>query len=81
VRIIAGRHRGRTLVTPEGRDVRPTSDRAREALFNILTHGGFGEGGGSILQDARVVDGVRPGTAGRIGGEPVQRLRRGLHPR
>jgi 16S rRNA (guanine966-N2)-methyltransferase len=36
VRIVAGAFRGRRLRTPPGKDVRPTSDRAREALFNIL---------------------------------------------
>ncbi len=36
IRIIAGIHRGRRLSTPPGRKVRPTSDRARTALFNIL---------------------------------------------
>jgi 16S rRNA (guanine966-N2)-methyltransferase len=39
MRIVGGRHRGRRLVAPPGDSVRPTSDRAREALFNILTHG------------------------------------------
>src|SRR5947209_1102701 len=36
VRVIAGEFRGRTLVAPRGRGVRPTSDRVREALFSIL---------------------------------------------
>jgi 16S rRNA (guanine(966)-N(2))-methyltransferase RsmD len=36
VRIIAGEFRGRKLKTLPGRDVRPTSDRLREALFNVL---------------------------------------------
>ncbi len=36
MRIIGGKHRGRKLKTFDGTDVRPTSDRAREALFNIL---------------------------------------------
>jgi 16S rRNA (guanine966-N2)-methyltransferase len=45
VRIIAGRHRGRLLAAPPGEDVRPTSDRAREALFNILAHGRFAVAG------------------------------------
>ncbi len=36
VRIISGECRGRRLKTPEGRSVRPTSDRAKETLFNIL---------------------------------------------
>ena len=36
IRIIAGIHKGRRLLTPEGRETRPTSDRARTGLFNIL---------------------------------------------
>ena len=36
MRIIAGLYRGRKLKEFNGREVRPTSDRAREALFNIL---------------------------------------------
>jgi 16S rRNA (guanine966-N2)-methyltransferase len=39
LRVVAGRHRGRRLAVPAGTDVRPTSDRAREALFNILERG------------------------------------------
>ena len=39
MRIVGGRHRGRRLLAPPGDIVRPTSDRAREALFNILSHG------------------------------------------
>ena len=39
MRIVGGRHRGRRLLAPAGDTVRPTSDRAREALFNILSHG------------------------------------------
>jgi 16S rRNA (guanine966-N2)-methyltransferase len=41
MRIVGGRHRGRRLVAPPGDAVRPTSDRAREALFDILSHGHF----------------------------------------
>jgi len=36
MRIIAGRWRGRPLVAPRGEATRPTSDRAREALFSML---------------------------------------------
>ncbi len=36
MRIIAGKHRGRTLKEFRGRDIRPTSDRAKEAVFNII---------------------------------------------
>lgn len=39
MRIVGGRFRGRRLTAPPGRDLRPTSERAREAIFNILTHG------------------------------------------
>ena len=45
MRIVAGRHRGRRLLAPPGETVRPTSDRAREALFNILSHGEFAADG------------------------------------
>ena len=36
MRIIAGTHRGQTIHAPKGRDTRPTSDRVRENVFNIL---------------------------------------------
>ena len=36
MRIIAGRHKGRTLKTPTWDGLRPTSDRVRETLFNVL---------------------------------------------
>jgi len=36
MRIVAGRYGGRTLKAPRGREVRPTADRVREALFSIL---------------------------------------------
>ena len=36
MRIIGGKFRGRTLVPFKGRDIRPTSDRVKESLFNIL---------------------------------------------
>ena len=56
MRIVAGKHRGRRIAAPEGHDVRPTSDRARESLFNILQHGNFTSDGTSPLIDARVLD-------------------------
>ncbi len=37
MRVISGRYRGRKLFGPRGRDLRPTSDRLRETLFNILS--------------------------------------------
>ncbi|MEQ9643441.1 MAG: 16S rRNA (guanine(966)-N(2))-methyltransferase RsmD [Alphaproteobacteria bacterium] len=39
MRIIAGKHRHRRLAAPAGNNVRPTGDRVREAMFNILEHG------------------------------------------
>ena len=36
MRIIAGRFKGRSLRAPKGRETRPTTDRVREALFNLL---------------------------------------------
>lgn len=39
MRIVAGRLRGRPLAGPRSNAIRPTSDRLREALFNILHHG------------------------------------------
>ena len=38
MRIIAGKHRGRPLRVPHGAGLRPTADRVREAVFNILAH-------------------------------------------
>ncbi len=39
MRIVAGKFRGRALATPPDHRIRPTSDRVREAVFNILAHG------------------------------------------
>lgn len=38
MRIVSGQYKGKPIATPEGRSTRPTSDRAREAVFNILGH-------------------------------------------
>ena len=38
MRITGGIHRGRILKVPDGIEIRPTQDRVREALFNILMH-------------------------------------------
>jgi 16S rRNA (guanine966-N2)-methyltransferase len=38
MRIVGGRLRGRALAAPRSNDIRPTSDRLRESLFNILAH-------------------------------------------
>ena len=55
LRIVGGVHRGRRLATPPGDTVRPTSDRAREALFNILSHGSLAAAG-LPFADAPVLD-------------------------
>jgi 16S rRNA (guanine(966)-N(2))-methyltransferase RsmD len=39
MRVIAGKYRGRPLRSLRGTDIRPTSDRLRETLFNVLTAG------------------------------------------
>lgn len=52
MRIVGGRFKGRAIATPPGRDTRPTSDRAREAVFNILAHAPWSPG----LEGRRVLD-------------------------
>jgi 16S rRNA (guanine966-N2)-methyltransferase len=54
VRITGGQFRGRTLTTPADARVRPTSDKVRQAIFNILRHNDFGIG--FALEGARVCD-------------------------
>lgn len=44
MRIVAGEFRGRRLNAPPGRDTRPTTDRIRESLFNLLTHAPWARG-------------------------------------
>lgn len=56
MRIVGGRHRGRRIEAPEGLKVRPTADRTREALFNIIEHGQRRKDGTSPLVGARVLD-------------------------
>jgi len=38
MRVVGGKFRGRALATPRSHDIRPTSDKLRESLFNILAH-------------------------------------------
>lgn len=52
MRIVSGAHRGRSIVAPKGQATRPTADRAREAVFNILAHAEFAPD----LDGARVID-------------------------
>jgi 16S rRNA (guanine966-N2)-methyltransferase len=51
MRVIAGKYRGRTLRSSRGMDIRPTSDRLRETLFDVLTAGNPGALEGSIWLD------------------------------
>ncbi|MBI2188077.1 MAG: 16S rRNA (guanine(966)-N(2))-methyltransferase RsmD [Acidobacteria bacterium] len=62
MRVIAGRFKGRRLQTPKWEGIRPTSDRLRETLFNILA---------PRIEGARVLDGFA-GT-GAIGIEALSR--------
>jgi 16S rRNA (guanine966-N2)-methyltransferase len=56
MRIVAGELRGRRLLAPEDDTIRPTPDRVREALFNILAHGKFTADGTSPIAGAVVLD-------------------------
>src|SRR6201996_6344571 len=38
MRVVGGRLKGRNLASPSSRDIRPTADRLRESVFNILVH-------------------------------------------
>ncbi|MBU2380481.1 MAG: 16S rRNA (guanine(966)-N(2))-methyltransferase RsmD [Alphaproteobacteria bacterium] len=52
MQIVAGKLKGRAIVAPEGQDTRPTSDRARQAVFNVLEHAAWAE----PLSGMRVID-------------------------
>lgn len=52
MRIVSGEFRGKALIAPKGDATRPTSDRARQAIFNILEHAPWSEG----VRDRRVID-------------------------
>ena len=69
MRFVAGSHRGRRLKAPAGNAVRPTRDRIREALFNLLAHNRWH--GAPLPRDAAVVDGFA-GT-GALGFEALSR--------
>jgi 16S rRNA (guanine966-N2)-methyltransferase len=56
MRIVGGKHKGRRLVSPGDRAIRPTSDRAREAVFNLLTQGRLAAETGLTLSGADVLD-------------------------
>jgi 16S rRNA (guanine966-N2)-methyltransferase len=54
MRIIAGKFRGRGIASPADTTVRPTSDKVRGAIFNILSHGEWPHD--LFSEDTRVVD-------------------------
>ncbi len=52
MRVVAGQWRGRSLLAPPGTTTRPTADRARQALFDMLVHAPWADG----LADVPVLD-------------------------
>ena len=70
MRIVGGEFRGRSLATPKSDDIRPTTDRTRESLFNILSHAYP-----QALDGTRVLD-LFAGT-GAVGLEALSRGARG----
>src|SRR3954453_14658858 len=66
MRIVGGRLRGRAIVAPPSQAIRPTADRLRESLFNILAHAY-----GDPVSGARVLD-LFAGT-GALGLEAISR--------
>lgn len=67
MRIVAGSLKGRAIVAPEGQGTRPTSDRARQAIFNVLEHAAWAE----PLAGMRVID-LYAGS-GALGFEAISR--------
>jgi 16S rRNA (guanine966-N2)-methyltransferase len=66
MRVVGGELKGRNIVGPASRDIRPTADRLRESVFNILVHAYD-----DPFQDARVLD-LFAGT-GALGIEAISR--------
>jgi 16S rRNA (guanine966-N2)-methyltransferase len=69
MRIVAGEWRGRSLIAPPGTETRPTADRVRQALFDILIHAPWA--GPPLVRGALVLD-VFAGT-GALGLEALSR--------
>src|SRR6266849_2501552 len=66
MRVVGGRLKGRNLASPASREIRPTADRLRESVFNILIHAYD-----NPIEGARVLD-LFAGT-GALGIEAVSR--------
>ena len=73
MRVVGGRLRGRTLAAPKSQAIRPTADRLRESLFNVLLHAY-----GDPISDARVLEARRGSVAGGAVRDPVLELVVGL---
>lgn len=56
MRIISGKYKGRRIDTLGNTSIRPTMGMAREALFNILSHGEFGKDGENLLEGCKILD-------------------------
>ena len=69
MRIVSGIHRGKPLQAPTGLATRPTSDRVREALFNMLAHAPWAQT--CVLDGAEIMD-LFAGT-GALGLEALSR--------
>lgn len=67
MRIVGGQFRGRALKAPEGKTTRPTSDRTREGIFNILAHADWAP----PLEGVRVIDAFAG--SGALGIEAISR--------
>ncbi len=68
MRVITGKYKGRKLASPADTSIRPTSERTRESIFNLLMHGQFG---GTQIIHQRVAD-ICCGT-GALGIEALSR--------
>lgn len=67
MRIVGGKHRGRNIASPSGRNTRPTSDQTRESIFNILAHAPW-----SLPLEGAIVADIFAGS-GALGLEAVSR--------
>jgi 16S rRNA (guanine966-N2)-methyltransferase len=67
MRVIAGKYRSRVLQAPKGLETRPTSDKLRQTLFNVLEGGALGPG----VEGSRFVD-LYAGS-GAVGIEAISR--------
>lgn len=67
MRIVSGSLKGRAITAPGGQNTRPTSDRARQAIFNVLEHAAWAE----PLAGARIID-LYAGS-GALGFEAISR--------